>query len=256
MNLGDMSKPLTSQFLNETSAKRYGQKLKLSEFSNAQLHTAKNKLSERLHKIELTENYNSVNNHEQYHRDRMFLDVINAEIKQRNTKKPVLENKKKTKRVVKETVEQEAELIMAAKDMVDKLSGWMEHTAEMQSETILSLGDAIRMEKGTRKSHEFINIVRPALEGLYASMEDTRTKLINGVDMLTGQRPDMGVQNEPPATDDMSQDDELSGIGGDTGDSFASSPAAKGGSNVEGRSKRESIDLGSRLTRLLSEKKK
>ena len=37
---------------------------------------------------------------------------------------------------------------MAAKDMVDKVTGWMEDTASMQTETILELGDAIRDEEG------------------------------------------------------------------------------------------------------------
>ena len=33
---------------------------------------------------------------------------------------------------------------MVPKDMVDRLTGWMEDTAEMQSESMLELADAIR----------------------------------------------------------------------------------------------------------------
>ena len=51
--------------------------------------------------------------------------------------------KDKEKKKVKEGAEEEAQLVMAAKDMVDKVTGWMEDTASMQSETILELGDAI-----------------------------------------------------------------------------------------------------------------
>ena len=45
--------------------------------------------------------------------------------------------------------------------MVDKVTGWMEDTASMQTETILELGDAIRDEEGAEKSESFINAVKP-----------------------------------------------------------------------------------------------
>ena len=60
--------------------------------------------------------------------------------------------------------EDKATLVMAAKDMVDRLTGWMEDTAEMQTESMLELGDKIRDELGSEKSEEFINTVKPALE--------------------------------------------------------------------------------------------
>ena len=48
--------------------------------------------------------------------------------------------------------EDKAELVMASKDMVDRLTGWMEDTAEMQSESMLELADAIRDEMGAAQS--------------------------------------------------------------------------------------------------------
>ena len=69
--------------------------------------------------------------------------------------------KDKEKKKVKEGAEEEAQLVMAAKDMVDKVTGWMEDTASMQTETILELGDAIRDEEGPEKSESFINAVKP-----------------------------------------------------------------------------------------------
>lgn len=247
MLLGDMSKPLTSKFLNETSAKRFGKKLKLEKFNMEQLYDARNRLRTKLHTVETTESYNSVNKGESYHQNKMFLDIVNAEILERESKKssePKTRWKNKKSRVNEnslfETAEQEAELIMAAKDMVDKLSGWMEHTSEMQSETMLSLGDAIRVEKGSRESQEFIQVVRPALEQMYSVMEETRQKLISGVEMLTGERqPDIGQDDM-----DMSMDDEQ--MGSDMGDDFSSSEAAKGGNSNSGREKRESVDYGLR----------
>ena len=44
---------------------------------------------------------------------------------------------------------------MAAKDMVDRVTGWMEDTAEMQTESMLELADAIRDEMGSEQSESF-----------------------------------------------------------------------------------------------------
>ena len=48
--------------------------------------------------------------------------------------------KDKEEKKVKEGAEESAQLVMAAKDMVDKITGWMEDTASMQSESMLELG--------------------------------------------------------------------------------------------------------------------
>ena len=56
---------------------------------------------------------------------------------------------------------------MAAKDMVDRLTGWMEDTAEMQTESMLELADAIRDEMGSEASEAFTSLVKPALESMY-----------------------------------------------------------------------------------------
>ena len=83
--------------------------------------------------------------------------------------------------------EDEAELVMAAKDMVTRVTSWMEDTAEMQTESMLELADAIRDEMGQSESDAFVGVVKPALESMYTAMESTREALTNGVGMLTGE---------------------------------------------------------------------
>src|SRR6056300_954200 len=68
------------------------------------------------------------------------------------------------KKAVKENAEESAQLVMAAKDMVDKITGWMEDTASMQTESMLELADAIRDEMGAEQSEAFTNSVKPSLE--------------------------------------------------------------------------------------------
>ena len=161
--------------------------------------------------------------------------------------------KDKEKKNVKEGAEEEAQLVMAAKDMVDKVTGWMEDTASMQSETILELGDAIRDEEGSEKSESFINAVKPALESLYTSLEATREALTGGVAVLTGENaPDtMGADAEEPAMEPTTDTDMP-----DQSDDFAASEPASGGEEPADREKREHIiRLSRRLAETLSKKK-
>jgi hypothetical protein len=132
---------------------------------------------------------------------------------------------------------------MAAKDMVDRVTGWMEDTAEMQTESMLELADAIRDEMGSEKSEAFTNLIKPALESLYATMETTRDALTSGVGMMTGEEApmdtmgadDMDMDDMEP-TDDMDMDAEMP-----ADDDFEADAAAAGGEEEAGREKRESV---------------
>ena len=165
--------------------------------------------------------------------------------------------------LLKEGEEDKAELVMASKDMVDRLTGWMEDTAEMQTESMLELADAIRDEMGAQQSEAFTMAVKPALEQLYASMETTRIALTTGVGMLTGEgeAPPMDMGAEAPVddvamepTDDMDMEADL-----EVGDEFGAAAPAAGGDDEEGRAKRESrmqkkkmIETSRRLGSILS----
>jgi hypothetical protein len=165
--------------------------------------------------------------------------------------------------LLKEGEEDKAELVMASKDMVDRLTGWMEDTAEMQTESMLELADAIRDEMGAQQSEAFTMAVKPALEQLYASMETTRIALTTGVGMLTGEgeAPPMDMGTDAPVddvamepTDDMDMEADL-----EVGDEFGAAAPAAGGDDEAGRAKRESrmqkkkmIETSRRLGSILS----
>jgi len=163
----------------------------------------------------------------------------------------------KKKKAVKEGAEESAQLVMAAKDMVDKITGWMEDTASMQTESMLELADAIRDEMGVEQSEQFTNSVKPSLESLYTSLEATREALTGGVAVLTGeQAPDtIGADSdtEEPAMEPTTDDDADMP---DQADDFSASEPATGGEEPADRSKRESfIQLSRRLAETLSKKK-
>ena len=57
---------------------------------------------------------------------------------------------------VKEGVEEQSELILAAKDMMDKVTGYLEDLASMKTEGMLELADRIRDEMGADKADQFM----------------------------------------------------------------------------------------------------
>ena len=154
--------------------------------------------------------------------------------------------------------EDKAELVMASKDMVDRLTGWMEDTAEMQSESMLELADAIRDEMGSEKSEAFTAAVKPSLEALYTAMEQTRIALTGGVGMLTGEgdAPMMGDEPamEPTVDGDMDVADPMDPEEPAEDDAFAAADAAMGGEEEAGREKRESIQRSKKKLAEVSQK--
>ena len=150
--------------------------------------------------------------------------------------------------------EDKAEIVMAAKDMVNRVTGWMEDTAEMQAESMLELGDAIRDEMGQVQSEQFIQTVKPGLESLYGALESTRAALTSGVAQLTGEEdPAQAMGDEMPVDEPAPEGDAEAP---EVGDDFEAAEPAAGGEEEAGREKRESIERSIRLGQILSSKKK
>jgi hypothetical protein len=304
MNIAEFTKPVTAKTLNESLAKKFGQRISLESFTLEQLQNARNKLRTKMSQVEMTENFSTVVESDAYSKSKAMLDVLNAEISERgdieeapieegevpaglkayqdkknngkapakkpakgNGKMPMDDNGtpddksddkpaflKKNESVVREGAEDQAEIVMAAKDMVDRVTNWMEDTAEMQTESMLELADAIRDEMGSEKSEAFVQGVKPSLEEMYKAMEVTRGALSGAVGLLTGEGEmpapmgapdDMGGDMEP--TVDMEGDPALDMP------LDAAAPAA-GGEEPLGREQRESVD-SRRLAKTLSKKK-
>ena len=179
------------------------------------------------------------------------------EYKKMNESKHIDEGKEIINNYFKKLVEGEedkAEIVMAAKDMVDRLTGWMEDTAEMQSESMLELADAIRDEMGAAQSESFTNTVKPALESLYTAMEGTRVALTQGVGMLTGEAEPMDAMGDEPALDaeEPGMEPTVDAEEPAMDDGMGASPPAAGGEDEAGRAKRESIQRSRRLGTILS----
>ena len=152
-------------------------------------------------------------------------------------------NRAMNKLGMKEGVEEQSELILAAKDMMDKVTGYLEDLASMKTEGMLELADRIRDEMGAEKADAFMQKIQPAIEQAESTLTSTRQELDNGVRILTGEE----VASEPMGADDtMDLDTDLDSLdseGGEEDDEFGASDAEAGGTEPEGREQRESKEV-------------
>ena len=296
MRITEFHQKPTAKALNESAAQMFGQKLNLDSFTLEQMLDARNKLRTKVSQFESASNYDAVINNESFTKNKMFLDVLNTAIEEREASAPQLtqmeslvlakvaegvlsyddlpaELQEKAElrakmaglkeSVINEGEEEKAELIMAARDMVDRITGWMEDTANMQAESMLELVDSIRDEMGSDLAMEFESVVKPSLATIYTALESSRQALTQSVGLLTGENggdmmgaePGMEVGGE----EDMSSPDDAmpgEGTGEEPTDDFAADATSAGGEEAAGRMTRESVEYGRKLATLLAPKKK
>ena len=169
-----------------------------------------------------------------------FLDMDKDGDKKEPMKKAIKDKEKK--KDIKEAAEDNAKIVMAANSMVDKITGWLEDTAKMQTEVNLDLGDEIRNEMGSEKAEEFIAAMKPAIEQLYTQLETVRKSFTGGVAVLTGEEAPATLGADAPTDDIEDLETEVEPeVTPDTADDFTASEPATGGEEPADRKKRESI---------------
>jgi hypothetical protein len=283
MKSTDLTKPITTESLLKEFESRFNQTMDLTQFTKEELEDYANHVRTKIHEITQNTHFGRELKDDRYQKNQMMLDIINRAISERklaeyggNTNDPMTkvattalsakakldkgqaldqEEKKVVQKIMtKEGVEEQSELILAAKDMMDKVTGFLEDLASMKTEGMLELADRIRDEMGADKAEAFLQKIQPAIEQAEATLTTTRQELDNGVRILTGEE----VESDPMGADDtMATDmdtdlDSLDSEGGEETDEFGASDAAAGGTEPEGREQRESREVFEASNRLYS----
>jgi hypothetical protein len=280
----DLTKPITTESLLSEFESRFNMTMDLTQLDEIELQDYANHVRTKIHEITQNTHFGQELKDDNYQKNQMMLDIINQAIQERklaeyggNMNDPEAkagstaisakdkldkgqtlsqdEKKVVSKMLTKEGVEEQSELILAAKDMMDKVTGYLEDLASMKTEGMLELADRIRDEMGADKADAFIQKIQPAIEQAEATLSTTRQELDNGVRILTGEE----VASEPMGADDtmdMDADAELDSLDSDIDDTetdeFGASDAEAGGTEPEGREQRESKEVFEASNRLYS----
>ena len=261
----ELTKPITAESLIKEFESRFNQTMDLSKFTKEDLEDYANKVRTKIHEITQNTHFGQELKDDNYQKNQMMLDVLNQKINEfeikndpdtmkmadkikrtagmKDAEKKQIIGALVSKEDVKEGVEEQSELILAAKDMMDKVTSFLEDLASMKTEGMLELADRIRDEMGAEKADAFLQKIQPAIEQAEATLSTTRQELDNGVRILTGEE----VASDPMGADDtMNMDDpdaDLDDLHSPETDEFGASDAEAGGTEPEGREQRESKEV-------------
>ena len=282
MQSRELTKPITTETLLSEFQSRFNQTMDLSKFAKEELEDVANKIRTKIHEITSNTHFGQELNDNSYQKNQMMLDIVNHKLKEMDNTanaNPILQkasapikdklskgqalnpderqaaSKLMSDKNVKEGIEQQSELILAAKDMMDKVTSFLEDVAGMKTEGMLELADRIRDEMGAEKADAFVQKILPALETAEATLTQTRTELDNGVRILTGEEQaadtvgadDMDSLNPDDASIDTLDDPEAP-----ADDEFGAADAEAGGTEPAGRDTRESREVFETSNRLYS----
>jgi urease gamma subunit len=103
---------------------------------------------------------------------------------------------KKPARMVREQSElQQAQVVLAAQDMIDRVQGMLEDISEMQFKDLPALADSVKNDMGVEQSTQFQSAASAAFTNLLQAVQAGKTELESAQGMLTGQAPQIPGQD-------------------------------------------------------------
>tara|TARA_E500000318_G_scaffold111804_2_gene131848 strand:- start:943 stop:1791 length:849 start_codon:yes stop_codon:yes gene_type:complete len=271
----ELTQPVSSAILLKQFESRFGQTMNLQGLDKAQLEDLANSVRTKIHTITDNLHFGKELKDNEYQKSQMMLDILNQAIneyggmnmdpqakaaaqgmsaqKKLEKGQALTPDERKTvakvlpKEEVQEGVEEQSELILAAKDMMDKVTGYLEDLASMKTEGMLELADRIRDEMGADKADAFLQKIQPAIEQAESTLTQTRQDLDQGVRILTGEE----TATDTIGADTMNTDADLDSLESpEEDDEFGATDAEAGGTEPEGREQRESKEVFEQSNRI------
>jgi hypothetical protein len=82
---------------------------------------------------------------------------------------------------------QQAQVVLAAQDMVDQVQGMLEDVSSLQFKELPALVDSIRNQIGMNQAQQFNSDATAALSGLVQNLQGTKQQLETALGVVTGQ---------------------------------------------------------------------
>jgi hypothetical protein len=107
-------------------------------------------------------------------------------------------------RRLNESEVQQAQVVLAAQDMVDKMQGMLEDVTELQFKELPALVDSIKNQVGIDQATQFNTDATAALAGLVQNLQGAKAALDQALGVVTGQAapPDAGMASPAPGAVD------------------------------------------------------
>jgi hypothetical protein len=111
--------------------------------------------------------------------------------------------------ILRESEIQQAQVVLASQDMVDRVQKMLEDVSSMQFKDLPALVDQIKNEVGVDQSAQFNNDATAALSGLMQNLQGSKQQLEAALGVVTGQASTMpGAPDQSGADTGMMPPDE------------------------------------------------
>ena len=90
---------------------------------------------------------------------------------------------------LQESEVQQAQVVLAAQDLVDSVQSMLEDVSEMQFKELPALVDSIRNQVGTAQADQFNTDATAALQGMLQNLQGGKQQLETALAVVTGQGP-------------------------------------------------------------------
>lgn len=90
---------------------------------------------------------------------------------------------------LRESELQQAQVVLAAQDMIDRVQKMLEQISEMQFKDLPALTDTIKQDMGPEQASQFQSQAAQALNNLLTAVQQGKTELESAQGVLTGQAP-------------------------------------------------------------------
>ena len=229
MNLKELA-PKTTKRLNKVMESRFGFAIDYNSLTYAKAQRLSYGIAESLNSIRKSYGSHTAEKNPKYMEMLMVQEGLNAWLSEHQ---PLMEGEL-----------EQAEAVLAAKDMVDSIQDMITDASKMLNEELPPLLDTIRDQLGPAQADTFKNTAQAALQGLMDALNTARDSLDQGSRGLAGEQVAQpmdlggGAAPAPLPGDDLEAGvaDDLTG--GAEGDGFDATDAAAGGEQGLGRERR------------------
>ncbi|MCX7592440.1 MAG: hypothetical protein N2235_01525 [Fischerella sp.] len=221
MHLKDLPFKPTSKKINKITESRFGFTIDYNKLTLSKARRLSSLIEENLNKIRKSASFQTAHQNPRYMEMLMVREGLNRWLNERSQ--------------LNEDEVGQAEVILAAKNLVDSMQDMIEKVGKMQNEQLPGLLDAARDQIGSQQADTYKGTVSPVLQSLLDTLQQARETLDNAARALAGESVPQPMALNSPAPEDPVPGPE-SDL--DSSDSFSALDAAAGGTETLGRGAR------------------
>jgi hypothetical protein len=227
MKLQDLATPQQSKQTAKVFESYFGQNINFGRLNRSQTRSMLQKVRGLINEHRRQPNFHYSENNPAYLKLVVMEQGLTARMRESNMNEVALpagataENRKIRGRRLREASEvQQAQVVLAAQDMVDKMQKMLEEVTAMQFKDLPALVDSIKNEVGPQQANQFNADATAALTGLVQNLQTGKQQMDTALGVVTGQpaapAADMGAM--PAAADAMDAGADLGAAADELGD--------------------------------------